>query len=96
MDCINKAQLYFWRTKSGNEVDFVVYGEDVFIAIEVKHTATIRPKAVNSLQAFKQDYPEAETFLLYRGKERLMRKNVLCLPCEAFLRNLVPGKKIGF
>ena len=24
------SKIYFWRTKSGNEVDFVVYGKDVF------------------------------------------------------------------
>jgi predicted AAA+ superfamily ATPase len=36
-------QLSFWRTKSGNEVDFIVYGRDGFWAIEVKHTAHLRP-----------------------------------------------------
>ncbi len=30
------CQLYFWRTGAGNEVDFVVYGPDTFITIEVK------------------------------------------------------------
>jgi predicted AAA+ superfamily ATPase len=92
----NSAELYFWRTKSGNEVDFVVYGSDVFCALEVKNTAHLRSKAVNSLVAFKADYPEAEVCLLYRGKERIFHKNVLCLPCEEFLRNLVPGEKIHF
>ena len=90
------ADLYFWRTKSGNEVDFVIYGENVFCAIEVKNTANLRSKSVNSLVAFKEDYPEAEVCLLYRGNERIFHKNVLCLPCEEFLRKLVPGKPILF
>ena len=92
----NLADLYFWRTKSGNEVDFVIYGENVFCAIEVKNIANLRSKSVNSLVAFKQDYPEAEVCLLYRGRERIYHKNVLCLPCEDFLKKLLPGKMIQF
>lgn len=92
----NLADLYFWRTKSGNEVDFVVYGEKVFCAIEVKNTANLRSKSVNSLAAFKEDYPEANVCLLYRGRERMYHKNVLCLPCEDFLKKLVPGEPMTF
>jgi predicted AAA+ superfamily ATPase len=29
-------QLYFWRTKNGLEVDFILYGPEGLIAIEVK------------------------------------------------------------
>jgi len=92
----NPADLYFWRTKSGNEVDFVVYGEKTFCAIEVKNTANLRSNSVNSLAAFKEDYPEAEAYLLYRGKDRIYDKQVLCLPCEEFLKKLVPWKPIKF
>jgi len=34
--------------------------ENIFGAIEVKKTANLRSKAVNSLAAFKEDYPESE------------------------------------
>lgn len=88
------CKLYFWRTKSGNEVDFVLYGGDTFCAIEVKNTARIHSKSVNGLLAFKEDYPEAQTFLLYRGKERIKIKNILCIPCEEFLKNLIPQKPL--
>jgi predicted AAA+ superfamily ATPase len=89
-------KLYFWRTKSGNEVDFVVYGKDTFCAIEVKNTARIHSKSVNGLLAFKEDYPEAQICLLYRGKERIKIKGVLCLPCQEFLKSLVPKFPIRF
>jgi predicted AAA+ superfamily ATPase len=88
------CNLYFWRTKSGNEVDFVLYGKDTFCAIEVKNSAKIHSKSVIGLIAFKEDYPEAQTCLLYRGKERIKIKNVLCIPCEEFLLNLYPKKPI--
>lgn len=84
--------LHFWRTKAGLEVDFVVYGEDAFLAIEVKRSRTVSRKDVRPLLAFMEDYPQAKTCLLYGGKDRLKINGVLCLPCEEFLKNLVPNK----
>jgi hypothetical protein len=46
------------------------------------------------LKAFKEDYPEAQLYLLYRGKERLKMDGILCLPCGEFLEKLVPGEKL--
>lgn len=84
------CQLYFWRTKSGNEVDFVVYGPNTFCALEVKNTVKVNPKMLQGLLAFHEDYPEAFILFLYRGKERLKMNGVLCLPVEQFLINLRP------
>jgi len=89
------CNLYYWRTKSGVEVDFILYGQDTFWAIEVKNAARINSKMLKGLSAFQADYPEARTLLLYRGNERLVIKNTLCLPCEQFLRTLRPGQPIG-
>jgi len=90
------CRLYFWRTKTGNEVDFVVYGKDTFLAIEVKNTARLQSKMVNGLLAFQEDYPAAQACLLYRGPERIKIKKILCLPCEEFLMNLVPRHPLRF
>ena len=87
-----KNKVYFWRTAAGSEVDFVVYGEEVFWAIEVKNTSRIRPEDLRSLISFKSEYPQSSAFLLYRGKERLKKGNVLCIPCDEFLLNLNPEK----
>jgi len=86
--------LSFWRTKAGNEVDFVVYGRDGFWAVEVKHTAVIRPSDLRGLRAFREDYPEATLRLLYRGRETLELDGIRCLPCEDFLLRLVPGQPL--
>jgi len=86
------AQLYFWRTKSGSEVDFVVYGPDVFCAIEVKHAVRVNSKDLRALRAFREDYPEANACLLYMGKERLAIDGILCIPCEEFLLGLHPDR----
>lgn len=89
-----KHSLNFWRTRSGVEVDFIVLGPLGFWAIEVKHSKNIQPADLRPLTAFLEDYPEAKALLLYCGKERLYKKNILCLPCEDFLRNLRPGQAL--
>jgi uncharacterized protein len=84
-------ELFYWRTRSGVEVDFVVYGADGFWAIEVKNTGTVRPSDVRALTTFRDDYPECEAALIYRGTDRLRIGEVLCLPVDDFLRSLRPG-----
>lgn len=83
--------LSFWRTRSGLEVDFVVYGKQSFYAVEVKNTGRLRPEDFRGLIAFREDYPESKGLLLYRGKDRLLQKNILCLPVGDFLKGLRPG-----
>ena len=70
----------------------MVYGKDVFCALEVKNTAKINTKMLQGLLAFKEDYPEAKILFLYRGRERLKTKGVLCLPVQEFLLNFEPEK----
>jgi len=86
--------LSFWRTKAGAEVDFVVYGRNGFWALEVKSATSIRPADLRGLKAFRDDYAEAELRLLYRGNEALEIDGIQCLPCDDFLRRLIPGQPL--
>ncbi len=86
--------LYYWRTRSGVEVDFVVYGEDGLWALEVKNVSKINFLNLRPLKSFKEDYPESNLIFLYNGKERLKKEGVLCVPCEDFLLQLHPDKKL--
>jgi predicted AAA+ superfamily ATPase len=90
----NLFDIYYWRSRSGVEVDFVLYGQKGFYAIEVKNTNRIRPEDIRSLSEFQKDYPAAKTFFLYRGSEKRMINNILCLPCEQFLKELSPGSNL--
>ena len=87
--------LSFWRTRAGNEVDFVLYGESGLFAIEVKGSATLHPRDFSGLRAFAEDYPIATPVLLYRGPRRIQERGVLCLPCEPFLRTLTPARSFS-
>ena len=85
-----RYEIYFWRSRAGLEVDFVLYGRDAIYAIEVKNTSRIRPEDLRALREFRKDYPKSRTILLYRGKERILTDDVLCIPCAAFLKELSP------
>jgi predicted AAA+ superfamily ATPase len=84
-----EAQLYYWRSLAGNEVDFILYGGKTFTAIEVKNARVLNPVDYNGLTAFVDDYPEANLILLYRGMVPMKHKNIMVLPVETFL--LKPG-----
>jgi predicted AAA+ superfamily ATPase len=88
------AALSFWRTRAGNEVDFVVYGKDAFTAIEVTSASRIRPKDLSGLRAFGEDYPEAKRVLLYRGKDRLRLDGILAMSVEEYLRSIDPDRNL--
>lgn len=89
-----KHDVYFWRTRSGLEVDFIVYGEMGLWALEVKHSSRISSTDLSGLKAFSVDYPEATCILLYQGIERSKRDNIWCLPCENFLKTIIPHQPI--
>jgi predicted AAA+ superfamily ATPase len=91
---IESYELAFWRTRSKLEVDFILYGPNTFLAIEVKHGETVHPSDLKGLEAFREDYPECKPILLYRGKMKLEKKGILCIPCEEFLMNIHPDHPI--
>jgi len=82
-------QLFYWRTKSGSEVDFVVYGPNTFAAWEVKRSSRVYSTDLRALKAFREDYPEAKLGLLYLGRDRLEIEGIPVIPCGAFLEQLV-------
>lgn len=89
-----KASLSFWRTRAGNEVDFVVYGERTFVAIEVTNSARVRPKDLSGLRSFGADYPEARRVLLYRGRDRLLLDGVHVTPIADYLKSITPKRDL--
>ena len=90
----HETEVFFWRTPGGTEVDFVVYGELGLQAFEVKNAARVHSSDLRGLRAFREDYPEAEAALLYRGQERLRIDGIWCLPVQEFLRGIVPDRSL--
>ena len=84
------AQLYYWRTRGGSEVDFVLYGAPGIWAFNVMNADRVWPADLRGLTAFGNEYPEAHRVLLYRGEYRHVWRGVLCLPVTDFLVGLTP------
>jgi len=81
-------EIHYWRTVSGSEVDFVLYGDHGLIAIEVKRSRTVTAKDISSLKSFREDYPSADLVLLYGGTERLQMGPVRVVPIDHALCHL--------
>ncbi len=65
-----RYQIYYWRSAKNLEVDFVLYGEKAFFAIEVTKANRLRKEDLAGLKGFLGDYPKATAFLLYGGTDR--------------------------
>lgn len=73
-------RTYYFRTATGVEVDFVLYGPRGIIAFEVKRSSTFRSEMIAPLLNFARDYPEAKLYLLYGGKRVMHVSGVTVLP----------------
>jgi len=87
-------RLSFWRTRHGAEVDFVLYGAEGFVAIEVKNSPRVSGRDLSGLRAFAADYPEARRMLLHGGAESFEIDGVRCMPVADFLCRLHPARPL--
>lgn len=82
-------EIFYWRTKNGLEIDFILYGPRGLHAFEIKRKAQLNTKDFHALKEFKKDYPIVKTYLLYGGENnyhdsgvevRSFTKTLFCLP----------------
>ena len=68
-----RPEVYFWRTAAGAEVDFVVEAGGRVIPIEVKTTATPRPRMARGIRGLRKDLGDrcGPGFLVHPGEGRL-------------------------
>lgn len=81
-------QLSFWRTRSGQEVDLVLYGERGLFAFEVKRSERLRAEDLSGLRAFAEEYPPAKLFFLYGGERTYMDDGIQILPYRQAIQRL--------
>jgi len=80
-------EFYHWRTRRHEEVDLVLYGENGFKAFEFKSGSRLREIDFASLSLFKEDYPEAQLYLVYGGLEVKTYKGIKLIPADKFFEN---------
>jgi predicted AAA+ superfamily ATPase len=81
-------QLHYWRTQTGLEVDFVLYGERGLHAFEVNRGSRLRAGDYDGLRAFVADYPMATCTLAYGGTKRFTEGDIEVVPFDALLAEL--------
>jgi predicted AAA+ superfamily ATPase len=86
--CDRRYKIHYWRTATGMEVDFVLYGPRGLLAFEVKRTRRPTQEALRGLKAFAADYPMARAFLIYGGERELNESGIRVLSFENALREL--------
>ncbi len=72
--------LHYWRTASGDEVDFVLYGERGLRAFEVTTSERVRPDDLRGLLRFREAYPKCDAYLLHLGSRRWHDRGIEVLP----------------
>lgn len=75
-------ELFYWRTRTGLEVDFVLYGERGIRCFEIKRARDVRGADLRGLQAFRVDYPMAKATVFYGGKGRRQEDGIAVVPFE--------------
>jgi predicted AAA+ superfamily ATPase len=89
----NHIELYFWRTQSQLEVDFILVIDKKIFAIEVKSTTQPRAKEFNALQAFKDEFPEAKLLMITSTSQSYVHKDIEVLSVPNFVDWLWTSKK---
>lgn len=84
-----RYKLYYWRTRGGLEVDFVVYGERGLKAFEVKRKTNYQLSDLSGLKEFQKDYPMAKCYLAYGGDRKEYVDGVSIVPFKNALLELV-------
>lgn len=77
-----RCRMFYWRTTTQEEVDFVIEKGRKLIAVEVKLSEQPRYSDADNLRAFLREYPETQVgVLVYAGSEiRYLDEKIIALP----------------
>jgi predicted AAA+ superfamily ATPase len=77
-----KACLYYWRTVTGKEVDFVLEWGRKLLAVEVKLTDRPKFSDIETLKLFLDEYPEmSAAILIHTGNEiKIIHDRIAAVP----------------
>ena len=89
----NEYPVYYWRTASQLEIDFVLGDHEV--AIEVKATEQTSNRHLKGLKAFCEEYTVKKAILVSNDPLPRLIDNILVLPWKVFLNRLWAGEIMG-
>ncbi len=77
------AELFYFRTTNGSEVDFIIDRKRYKEIIEIKNTETFRPKMIKTVESLLEK--DDRGYLLYCGKDIPFDKNIDILNYKKYL-----------
>ena len=83
----HRFRLYFWRTQTGQEVDFLIERAGKLVAIEVKWGHQINESDIRNLNRLAEDLKERLLFsiVLYSGVESVpLGPKTVAMPFAVF------------
>lgn len=86
------GELFYWRTPSGSEVDFIWTRGKKNVAIEVKSAPVWKKEHGSALNQLFDEGRVQKCFGVYGGNARLKDRAVDVLPVKDFMRDLSRGK----
>jgi uncharacterized protein len=84
-----EANINFWRTKSGLEVDFVLGNGAV--AVEVKGSGRVASRDLHGLSAFVDEFKPRHALVVCNEKDERMIGRIRIVPWKVFLTRLWAG-----
>jgi len=85
-----ELSLYYWRTSTGQEVDFIL-GE-MEVAIEIKTSTRIHESDCRGLKALASSHKVKKLLLVSFESEPKKMADIQCLPWQIFLQLLWDGQ----
>ena len=77
-------KLYFWRDRSGREVDFVLEKDGMLVALEIKASQQAKPSDADGIAAFRQSLGKGRRLqcgaVLHAGAARSLGQGLWALP----------------
>jgi predicted AAA+ superfamily ATPase len=85
----SEANLFYWRTNHGAEVDLLIEKhEKIIAAFEIKATANIAGPHLSGLRSFREDYPKVPCSVIARVDHAFEMEGVKILPWQTYLSKL--------
>lgn len=89
------AEMSYWRTEAGNEVDLIWSRGRKRIGFEIKHSDNWKPGFNSGLETLLDEKKIEKGFGIYMGPRALKQGNILILPYREALQKIRDGE-IGF
>jgi len=80
--------IYYWRSATGLEVDFILYGPKGLLAFEIKRKSVITNKDLNGLSSFYKDYPQAKCYIFCSTNKQEYHNNIIIMPIKSAIKKM--------